>query len=56
MDVLDGGPVESLVGFFDVQFCGSPENPTDFQVSPPMQRLQTPLIEMLLFTTLANKN
>lgn len=34
MDVLDGGPVESLVGFFDVQFRGSPENPTDSQVRP----------------------
>lgn len=32
MDVLDGGPVESMVGFFDVQFRGSPENPTDSQV------------------------
>jgi len=35
MDVLDGGPVEGFVGFFDVQFKGSPENPTDFQVSKP---------------------
>ena len=32
MDVLDGGPVEGFVGFFDVQFRGSPENPTDFPV------------------------
>ena len=32
MDVLDGGPVEGFVGFFDVQFKGSPENPTDFPV------------------------
>lgn len=32
MDVLDGGPVEGLVGFFNVQFKGSPQNPTDFQV------------------------
>ena len=32
MDVLDGGPVEGFVGFFDVQFRGSPENPSDFPV------------------------
>ena len=32
MDVLDGGPVEGFVGFFDVQFRGSPENPADFDV------------------------
>lgn len=35
MDVLDGGPVEGFVGFFDVQFKGSPQNPTDFPVSQP---------------------
>ncbi|CAK0783778.1 hypothetical protein CVIRNUC_006978 [Coccomyxa viridis] len=33
LDVLDGGPVEGLVGFFDVQFRGSPQNPADFPVS-----------------------
>ena len=32
MDVLDGGPVEGFVGFFDVQFRGSPENPSDLPV------------------------
>jgi hypothetical protein len=32
MDVLDGGPVEGFVGFFDVQFRGSPESPADFDV------------------------
>ena len=32
LDVLDGGPVEGLVGFFDVQFKGSPQNPADFPV------------------------
>ena len=39
MDVLDGGPVEGFVGFFDVQFRGSPENPADFAVrAPPLCR------------------
>jgi hypothetical protein len=33
LDVLDGGPVEGFVGFFDVQFRGSPEYPADFPVS-----------------------
>ena len=33
LDVLDGGPVEGLVGFFDVQFKGSPQNPADFPVA-----------------------
>ena len=33
LDVLDGGPVEGLVGFFDVQFRGSPQNPADFPVA-----------------------
>ena len=33
LDVLDGGPVEGLVGFFDVQFRGSPQNPADFPVT-----------------------
>lgn len=32
LDVLDGGPVEGFVGFFDVQFRGSPESPADFPV------------------------
>ena len=40
MDVLDGGPVEGFVGFFDVQFRGSPENPADFAVRAPAPHMQ----------------
>ncbi|KAK9820088.1 hypothetical protein WJX72_006017 [[Myrmecia] bisecta] len=32
MQVMDGGPVEGFVGYFDVHFRGSKENPTDFPV------------------------
>ncbi len=46
MDVLDGGPVEGFVGFFDVQFRGSPENPSDFPVRQPAEHL--PMIAMPL--------
>jgi type I protein arginine methyltransferase len=30
--ILDGGPVDAFVGFFDVQFRGSPENPAQMEV------------------------
>ena len=30
--MLDGGPVDGFVGFFDVQFKGSPENPAQMEV------------------------
>ncbi len=30
--MLDGGPVDGFVGFFDVQFKGSPENPATMEV------------------------
>ena len=33
MDVLDSGPIDGFVGFFDVQFCGSPANPADYEVT-----------------------
>ena len=32
MDVLDSGPIDGFVGYFDVQFRGSPENPADYEV------------------------
>ena len=31
MDVLDSGPIDGFVGYFDVQFRGSPENPADYE-------------------------
>lgn len=31
--LLQSGPVEALAGYFDVQFRGSPQNPTDFPVT-----------------------
>lgn len=30
--VLDSGPVDGFVGYFDTQFRGSSENPTDSEV------------------------
>jgi len=33
MDVLDSGPIDGIVGYFDVQFCGSPEHPADVEVT-----------------------
>jgi hypothetical protein len=30
--ILDGGPVDAFVGFFDVQFRGSRENPAQMEV------------------------
>ncbi|CAD7696953.1 unnamed protein product [Ostreobium quekettii] len=32
LDVVAGGPVEALAGFFDVEFRGSPTNPADHPV------------------------
>ena len=32
MDVLDSRPIDGFVGYFDVQFRGSPENPADYEV------------------------
>lgn len=33
MSVLEDGPVDAFVGFFDTQFKGSPQNPTDFPIN-----------------------
>ena len=33
LSVLEPGPVEALCGFFDTQFKGSQENPTDIEVT-----------------------
>ncbi len=33
MDVLDSGPIDGFVGYFDVQFRGSPEHPADVEVT-----------------------
>lgn len=30
--ILDGGPIDGFVGFFDTHFRGSPENPVDCEV------------------------
>lgn len=32
--ILDGGPIDGFVGFFDTHFRGSPENPADCEVTP----------------------
>jgi len=32
LNVLDGGPIDGFVGFFDTQFKGSPENPASMEV------------------------
>lgn len=32
LEVMEDGPVDGFAGFFDVQFKGSPENPTDVEV------------------------
>lgn len=32
--ILDGGPIDGFVGFFDTHFRGSPENPVDCEVIP----------------------
>lgn len=36
--ILDGGPINGFVGFFDSHFRGSPENPVDCEV--PVVTLQ----------------
>jgi protein arginine N-methyltransferase 1 len=33
LHVVDGGPVEAFCGFFDTDFRGSAENPTDFTIT-----------------------
>ena len=51
LDVLGGGPVEGLVGFFDVQFKGSPQNPADFPVPAPLCSLPWQSVFLLHLST-----
>ena len=49
MDVLDSGPIDGFVGYFDVQFRGSPQNPSDHEVrSAPSQAFVTSLLTRVL--------
>ena len=40
--ILDGGPIDGFVGFFDVQFRGSAENPADMEVGARSDALTIP--------------
>ena len=51
MDVLDSGPIDGFVGFFDVQFCGSPANPADYEVTIALETSLYPLMSMTAAVT-----